>query len=271
MTNVDNLLEIFRTYMGSELWIALLAGALFVVFCVMPRGQKLNLLLSIVLSVVLIFNEWTFGLYGSLVEKATFYRFFWMIPVAFLISYATVRVVRLIPWLTVKALFLAVVLMAAAFAGFSGTQEYTYCFPKNELILDEELLEVAEYLKQEAETTEKEIPRAAMSAGVQMKYRTFDTAVQAVISRQAYMSYQPLDAGESEWKKYPEESALICIMNGYGLPKKGQIRKAFQTLEVDLAVSIVNPSVETALEEAGCTRVGETENYVVWKCPETNE
>ncbi len=267
MTNIDTLWEMISEYMGNELWIALFLASLIIVLCTAGGGMKLSLLIGVILLAIVVFNDWTLSQYGSLVEKATYYRFFWMIPVTILIAFAFARLIRLIPWLTLKAVVFAVLIMTAAFAGFSGTQEYTWSLPENDMMLDEEIVELAEILHETGIEARKEPPRVLMSMDVQLLYRTYDASVVTAVSRVAYVDYLQSGNRKAVEKKYPEESVLMYLVNGYGLPKTEDVEKALKAQKTDFVIAVTIPGVAEAFENAGCERIGKTEKHVVLRCP----
>ena len=266
MTNVENVWEIFNNYMGSELWIVLFAAAFLIVFCFAGKGQKLNILLAAGLSVLIVFNDFVFRYYGKTVEKATFYRFFWMLPVTFVIAYAAARMIRFIPWTSIKALFLAVVLMTAAFAGFSGTQKYDFKLPESENMLDLEIEELSEKIRETGTMSLQEPPRILMPIEVQLEYRTYDAFAVAVVGRDVYMEYSLGGNSKSAAKKQDDETILSTLVNGYGIPEAQTVKKALKAKKTDFVIASSIPGVAETFEAAGCERFGETENYVLLRC-----
>ena len=82
---------VFRQYHGDSLYLAAFAASLaFIWWSSRKKGQDgtgKKAVWALALAVVFVFNEAAYRIVGRLTDATTYYRFFWMLPVLFVIAY----------------------------------------------------------------------------------------------------------------------------------------------------------------------------------------
>ena len=88
--------DVFRQYHGDSLYLAAFAVSLAFLWWRDHKtrsgtvGKKAAA--AVVLSIVFVFNEFAYRIVGRLTDATTYYRFFWMLPVLFVIAYVFTKV-----------------------------------------------------------------------------------------------------------------------------------------------------------------------------------
>ena len=82
--------DVFWQYNGDSLYLAAFAAGIGLLCwdqkkCRNNIGKKAAA--ALFFAVVFVFNEFAYRIVGKLTDTTTYYRFFWMVPVLFLIAY----------------------------------------------------------------------------------------------------------------------------------------------------------------------------------------
>lgn len=262
---VDTLLY----YFGSWFWVLLCLASLVCLFVRQDMSAKRKMFLWAGFSIVFMYNRFSMYVITRVVEKATYYRFLWLIPGALVIAGALYALLG-----SLRNRMVAAVLFIAFFVLLWRTQSSFFTLesshkPANIYELEEDIFGLEEIIS--ADKDEKS-PRVAMPSLVQMEYRTYDASVQNAIRKEVYQTMG--DHGyicRSKNRRRQEEYRLGALLDGKRMDQKDRIRGALEYLHTDYVVSQRNPEAIQVLEATGLQSVGETGAYVVYRFPNHKE
>ncbi len=261
---------VLRQYQGDSLYLAAFAVCLVLLYWKERKqggstGKKA--LAAAALSVVFVFNEIAYQIVGKITNAATYYRFFWMLPVLFLIAYELTeaffdgrrhrRVLGVIAFL--------VCLGFGANLFFLNRANLN--LPKNMYGLDPNVISIADAMMDDwygtgGEESQKEQPRAAFDIYLEYQVRTYEPRILWAISRNAYL-YQAQHG--YDFKKYVHQQHMIAAVNE-GLKENQQaLRRSLDKNGVDYLVIRTEFAMDSYLSEISITPVTQSEDYTLYR------
>ena len=90
------MLEMLKQYNGDSVYLAVFAGSLLILALAEDKKASgragLRAVLSVLIAVAVLYNGIAYRLIGKLTDTKTYYRFFWMLPVVFILADVITRV-----------------------------------------------------------------------------------------------------------------------------------------------------------------------------------
>ena len=260
---------VLRQYQGDSLYLAAFAVCLVLLYWKEKKqggstGKKA--LAAAALSVVFVFNEAAYQIVGKITYAATYYRFFWMLPVLFLIAYELTEAFfdgrrnRLV----LGALAFAVCLGFGANLFFLNRANFN--LPKNMYGLDQNVMPIADAMLKDWQETDggsqQELPRAAFDIYLEYQMRTYEPRILWAISRNAYL-YQAKHG--YDFKKYVHQQHMIAAVNE-GLKMNQQaLRRSLDKNGVDYLVIRTEFDMDSYLSQISIMPVTQSEDYTLYR------
>lgn len=266
---------VLRQYQGDSLYLAAFASCLVLLYW-KGRKQKGSVgkkaLAAAVLSAVFVFNELAYQVVGKITNAATYYRFFWMLPVLFLIAYQFTEAFfdsRRQRRLLAAALF---VICLGFGANLFFLNRANLNRPKNIYGLDPDVITIADAMMEDWESSRGEKvgwedsqdgqPRAAFDMYLEYQVRTYEPRILWAISRNAYL-YQAKHG--YDFKKYVHQQHMIAAVNE-GLKMNQQaLRRSLDKNGVDYLVIRTEFDMDSYLSQISITPVTQSENYTLYR------
>ncbi len=110
--------DVFLQYHGDSLYLAAFAASLAFLYWREKKKQGAagkKAVTALLLAVVFVFNEAAYQIVGRLTNATTYYRFFWMLPVVFLLAYTFTEAV--FEGNRIQKIFAAAAFLLCLFAG----------------------------------------------------------------------------------------------------------------------------------------------------------
>lgn len=254
---------VLRQYQGDSLYLAAFAVCLVLLY---RRDKKQGgrtgkkALAAVVLSAVFVFNELAYRVVGKITNATTYYRFFWMLPVLFLIAYQLTEAFfdggrrrRLL-----AAVLFVICLGFGANLFFLNRANLN--LPKNSYGLDPNALTIADAIMEDWEGIDQ--PRAAFDMYLEYQVRTYEPRILWAISRNAYL-YQAKNG--YDFKKYVHQQHMIAAVNE-GLKMDLQaLRRSLDKNGVDYLVIRTEFDMDSYLSQISVMPVTQSENYTLYR------
>ena len=91
MYGVDNVWSTMKTYMGNVSWIAIFLAAVLFIIVKSEKQNRLKIILLSAASFMVIYNDVSRSIIGKVTDIARYYRFFWLIPVTVICTFAIIK------------------------------------------------------------------------------------------------------------------------------------------------------------------------------------
>ncbi len=255
---------VFRQYHGDSLYLAAFAASLaFIWWSSRKKGQDgtgKKAVWALVLAVVFVFNEAAYRIVGRLTDATTYYRFFWMLPVLFVIAYVFTQLLvegkmkqRLL-----GAVLLAVCLGVGANLFFLNRSNLNR--PKNSYGLDPDAVAAAEAVMED--WNGKGQPSVALDMYLEYQVRTYEPRIVWAISRKAYL-YQAENGYDG--KKYVRQQHIIAAVNEGIKQNAKALKRSLLKNGVDYLVIRTVFDMDSYLSDISVIPVAQSENYTIYK------
>ena len=258
--------DCFVKYQGT--WAYVLLGFLAVLLALLYRKKEARFLF-LWYPLVLLLTVFNPLLMNKVIVKldfeSEFYRFFWLVPLPFLLAYALVETgVQLKKGWKKAALLLAVGGLVLFWNRASLKQITTISIPKNVYKVEDDLLAVTEFIHRDS--TEAE-PKVALPLEYNLQARQYDPSLHLTIERNKMMFWLGIDTAGSytdENKSYRYQSDIMDVIYGGQNTDPAVLRKALNRTRTDYLVAYKKNDVHETILAAGCEAVGETPDAVVY-------
>lgn len=258
MSGATSIFRVFQLYNG-ETWIFILflAAVIWLLFRA-ERASRRNMLLMMIAACLFVFNEVSFRVVGSVSGTATYYRFFWMIPVVPILAYVIADIFML------RRKWYEKVLVAVAAAA-------VICLAGDPYLREGSLKPAAEvhYLNGEAEhicnviSADKTVdaPKVASDFSLVLSLRLQDPTICNAILRKTYLYGQFASADAPGWTR---QLRLLAMVDGEKIPVK-QIKRALKSSKTDYVVIKNEYQMDETMEAAGCSIIGKSASYTIYR------
>lgn len=256
--------DVFRQYHGDSLYLAAFAVSLALLWQQSRRRQEKigkKAAAAVILAVIFVFNEFAYRIVGRLTDATSYYRFFWMLPVLFLIAYQFTEV---FVSGTNRQRLLAAVLFAVCLgvgANLFFLNRANFNRPKNIYGLDPEALTIADEIMADW-SSEQELPSAAFDMYLEYQVRTYEPRIVWGISRKAYL-YQAKHGYDD--KKYVRQQHIIAAVNEGLKEDKQALRRSLDKSGVDYLVIRTAFDMDSYLSGIAVVPIAQSENYTLYK------
>lgn len=263
--------DVFRQYQGDSLYLAAFAVSLALLWRKERTSKQGNgntgtkAVVALLLSIVFVFNELAYRIVGKVTDATSYYRFFWMLPILFLIAY---QLTERFAGKNKKDMLLA----AAAFAVCLAVGANLFFLnraninrPKNIYGLDPDVITIADEMMSDWDSgpdDEKKLPVAAFDMYLEYQVRTYEPRILWGISRKAYL-YQAHNG--YDYKKYVRQQHMIAAVNE-GIKKDSRtLRRSLDKSGVDYLVIRTAFDMDSYLSEIAVLPIAQSENYTLYK------
>ncbi len=266
--------DIFMQYHGDSLYLAAFAVSLALLWWKEYRTKQgktgKKAVTAVILSVVFVFNGAAYRIVGRVTDTTSYYRFFWMLPVLFVIAY------QLTEYLT-DGRTMHKVLAALAFAGCLAAGANLFFLnrdnisrPHNPYGLDPDAITIADEImadwnsrpQQKEDEQGQEQPAVAFDMYLEYQVRTYEPRIVWAISRHAYL-YQAKNGYDG--KKYVRQQHMIAAVNEGIKKDKRALRRSLDKSGVDYLVIRSAFDMDSYLADISVVPVAQSENYTLYK------
>lgn len=262
MPELESVLEIFKTFLNHSFFeIGFLISCCYCVLTGSVKTKKQIIVIG-VLGFLCVGNDLSYKILLKVAETATYYRFFWMFPIVFVITYAFVHSLGK-EQVRYAAVFCAVVLLGAfCLQGESYFSKELLRKPSNIYLVEDDIIVLDEILHDYDDSDDISV---AMPLGLEYQFRSYDASVTYAIGRKAYL-YCLQTGYYTGKKKYADEEVLIRAVHS-GIQESAEgLRETIERRDVDYLITKNELQMDDYLAEAGCTAIGKTENYTIFSC-----
>lgn len=258
--------DCFVKYQGT--WAYLLLGALAVVLVLLYR-KKEAAFLFLWYPLVLLLTVFNPFLMNRIIVKmdfeSEFYRFFWLVPLPFLLAYILVESgMRLKKGWKRAVLLLAVGGLVLFWNRASLRQLATVSIPKNVYKVEDDLLAVSELIHRDS--TEEE-PKVAFPLEYNLQARQYDPSLHLTIERNKMLFWLGINTAGSytdENVSYRYQSDIMDVIYGGQNTDPVTLRIALNRTRTDYLVAYKKNDIHETILAAGCEAIGETSDAVVY-------
>lgn len=258
------MLDMFWQYNGDSLYLAAFAASLGLLYDTDRKkggttGKKAVIALG--LSILFVFNELAYQLMGRITEAKTYYRFFWMLPVLFLIAYQLTEAF----FSRQKKRILAAALIFALCLGFGANlfiSRKNLSRPLNIYGLAPDTITVADAIMEDWGRERKKQPVAAFDMYLEYQVRTYEPRILWGISRQAYL-YQARHGYDH--KKYVRQQHMIAAVHE-GIQNDGKaLRRSLIKNGVDYLAIRSEFDMDSYLAAISVISVAQSDTYTLYR------
>lgn len=262
--------DVFLQYHGDSLYLAAFAASLAFLYWRDKKKQGRTgkkAVTALLLAVVFVFNEAAYRIVGRLTNAATYYRFFWMLPVVFLLAYTFTEAV--FGGTKKQKLFAAAVFLLCLLAGanlfFLNRENYNR--PVNIYGLDPNAVAIADAIMADWDSGEglargKDQPTAAFDMYLEYQVRTYEPRILWGISRQAYL-YQARHG--YDYKKYVRQQHMIAAVHEGIQNDGGTLRRSLIKNGVDYLAIRTEFDMDSYLASISVIPVAESDTYTLYR------
>lgn len=235
MNVVENVAQVFQTYMGTTMFLSIFWVCIIYVFCHGNGNGRKRLLFLLMLGILFLFNDLSLRVMGKLTDISTYYRFLWAIPILPLIAWAGTKTVMERRKFWERAV--VVVLLLALFRGgmSSFLTKDSLRMPANPYNLSEDVMRVCDIIEQDKQ---KEQPVVAFDLECQMMARLYNPSLVWGISRRAYQEYDNAEGYEDVKKSWRAQKSMIRAVNHGMKDDAERLSRALERKQVDYIVTL---------------------------------
>lgn len=265
MSGTNSMLETVKNYMGQSG-----IGMLFLVSLLVILGYHMQeketkdrkvFLWVAGLGVILLFNGISMNILGEFTDSATFYRFLWVIPVIFVISYVTVSCFGKVKGIAGKTVLAGICVLMLALMGNGYVNKDNLKYPGSMEKIPQDVKTICQIIE-ENKTIEN--PVCAFDLATQLMVRAENPSIVWAVGRRPYMHFVQYGY-DNEKKMYPYmENLLKVVDSGIEIEKK-KLRKTLKKKNVEFLVVKKSYHMDEYLKEVGLNPVGESDNYIVYQ------
>ncbi len=235
MNVVENVAQVFQTYMGTTMFLSIFWVCIIYVFCHGNGNGRKRLLFLLMLGILFLFNDLSLRVMGKLTDISTYYRFLWAIPILPLIAWAGTKTVMERRKFWERAV--VVVLLLALFRGgmSSFLTKDSLRMPANLYNLSEDVMRVCDIIEQDKQ---KEQPVVAFDLECQMMARLYNPSLVWGISRRAYQEHDNAEGYEDVKKSWRAQKSMIRAVNHGMKDDAERLSRALERKQVDYIVTL---------------------------------
>lgn len=265
MQNVIQIKDIFLTYMGEGiqrttgigilgLFLAALIG---VVWYQGRKGQK-EVAVCICLSILLIYNDISMKILSKFTSGDTFYRFFWGLPVLFLIAFVVVKAVEESKDMVSKGVIIVLVILMFMNLGTGFVTRESFAYSGSMEKIPEDVKQVAAVVE---EHKISESPVCMMDLSTQVMIRVENPKIVWAVGRNKRRYFETYGFGTGKYRYV--ENLLKVVDYGEKIPVR-KFKRALRKKKVEFVIIHKQFEMERYMKRAGLELVGESDSYQVY-------
>lgn len=261
------MLSVLRQYHGDSLYLIAFAISLVLLFLRDKKNKAASSRIgekaaaAALLALLFIFNGIAYRIAGKLTDTTTYYRFFWMLPVLFLIAYQLTEAFTSKQKTQILLGGISLILCLAVGANFFIRRENVNR-PQNIYGLAPDTLVVADEIMEDWGTDKKTLPVAAFDMYLEYQVRTYEPRICWGISRQAYL-YQAEYGYDAV--HYPLQQEVIAAVNEGIRRDAGKLKRCLRKLGINYMVIRTEFDMDDYLAQASVQPIAHSEYYTVYK------
>lgn len=256
----------FEEYQGTWAYCVLGAAALILIFL---YKKKEEVFLFGWYPLVLFFTAFNPFFMNILIEKldfeSEFYRFFWLLPLPFLLAYTLVETTARLKRTWQRAGMILLVSAAVLMWNQDALDKLgSISLPQNVFKVEDDLLAVTEFIHADSE---KQQPKVAFPLEYNLQARQYDPSLRLTIERNKMMFWLGIDTAGSyseDNESYKYQSDIMKVIYGGENIDPMVLRRALRKTRTDYLVAYKANAVHETILSAGCTAIGDTDNAVVY-------
>lgn len=266
MKDAVEIKDIFLSYMGqgtSETagigMLGLFLVALIGLVWYSGRKKQTAIVWAIIFSVLCVFNNLSMKILAKFTSDQTFYRFFWAVPILFVIAFVVVKALEESKGILAKGAI--VVLVMAIFMnmgpGFATRERFVYSGSMEKIPGDvKQIGEIIEANKM------SERPVCLMDLSTQLMIRVENPKVVWAVGRNKRRYFEENGYGTGKYKYV--ENMLRVVDSGEKIrPRK--FKRALKRKNVEFVVVSKGFEMEEYMQRVGLNLVGESDSYLVYQ------
>ena len=257
-------IDVIRQYHGDGIYLEAFLCSVVLIFRICRKQESdtgKKLLWALGLAVLLIYNGLSYRLADKWTDVTTYYRFFWILPVTFVIAYALTMAFASKDWKKklLGLLFFSVCIMVGGNLFLTKANLHK---PQNLYGLDDQAIAVADLVMEDWAGEEKN-PVVAVDMYLEYQIRTYEPRIIWGISRPAYLD-QAKNGYDYKNGNYKHQQRVIAAVNE-GLKEDVQaLDKSLKHLEIDYLVIRMEFDMDGYLAQIGFMPVGTCGMYCVY-------
>lgn len=264
------MLEMLRQYNGDSVYLAVFAVSLLILALAEDKKAVcrtgLRAVMAILVAVVVLYNGIAYRLIGKLTDTTTYYRFFWMLPVIFVIAYViTTLFTGKNKWYRIGAVVLLVLCMGIGCNVFirpANMHKITNVYG-----LKQDTIEIADAITADFGQTKLEDangPIVALDLLLQSQIRSYEPTIRWGISRKAYL-WQAENGYDYENGRYKSEQRIIAAVSEGQKEDAAKLRRSIDNRKIDYLVIRTEYDMDAYLQTADIVPIYRSELYTLYK------
>lgn len=264
------MLDMLRQYNGDSIYLAVFVISIVILALIEKKNTTgragLRAVMSILVAIVFLYNEIAFRLIGKLTDTTTYYRFFWMLPVIFVIAYViTSLYTGKNKWYQAGAVLLLLICMGIGGNFFLRPVNMNRI--TNVYGLKQDTIDIADAIIADFGQTRLEDangPVVAYDLLLQYQTRSYEPTIRWGISRKAYL-WQAENGYDYENGRYKSQQRVIAAVNEGKKEDAGKLRRSIDNCQIDYLVIRTEYDMDAYLQTADIVPVYQSELYTLYK------
>lgn len=265
---------ITEDYISSKIWLVLTIVALVYLMIQFSKENQKKMILVIVLSIVVILNEFSFSILIKLFDEKSYYRFLWMIPYCMIVAYALFHCVQgvIISTKSRKEKSMGVLLLFAVVLILFVTngnyiQGIKCAFPQNKYLVTDDILEIRYAIEQEKNSGNcGELPVIACPQVVMLQYQTIDAGCIISTNRDTYLQIREYGEDISSLSQDRKDKYLLStICEDSAQPEIMEAKAAVEREQIEYMIVRANAGMEQYMENLDFSFVAQTQSYMIYR------
>ena len=156
MYNIYQTKDVIFAFFANPVWLVLFLLSVIYLFFRMNHTHK-KALVAVAIAFFLVINDFVFRMFISQGEEATFYRHLWVIPYMTVIGIAVIDLVKRLPKLAYKIIFVAVFCIGTALIETVNPFGYLWRTPMDRQMVSSDVLKMNQVLEEKQKESDKQL------------------------------------------------------------------------------------------------------------------
>jgi hypothetical protein len=262
MYQVYDIHGMIMRYTGGTSFVVLFLFSLIYFYLKSEEEYKKRITIILVLSFILIFNNIMLSVVGRVIGYATYYRFFWGIPVVPIIALVIVEVIKKEKLATRKAVLILLFGLIVSIGGSHLTILTTpLSMPRNIYNIPNDVIEVVDIINNH---TDMERPIIAANSLININIRQYDPSFLWGVRRRAFIQMGRL--GPDYPTLNSAEDVIVRVVEvGRQNPYEIELfRNALEERRIDYVITWTWFDLDQYMEQVGFSVIGRAQDHTVY-------
>lgn len=274
-SNIWNMIETY--YITSPAWLVLSILSLVYIFYVASKDSRKKIAGCVVLSVIVLLNDFSYSILTKLFDSASYYRFLWCFPYVMIVAMAMLLCLRRLKGRkepVVALVFILAITGVMVFTQGNMVSRLRINMPQNKYEVERDIIELREILVQDkqCDTGEEKGKVIACPEAIMLQYQTIDAESIVVTSRNIYLNIRNYGMDLKQCDQATQDAYLLStVCQDNAKPEQQEVWDAMQRLQVNYMVVHIDADMEGYLESLGCKKIGQTTSYLVYRYDACNK